>query len=142
MKRWNDIKAEFDIDGSLRDIYVENISEELWNKFIDAIKSSDFRYDFTHSDALISLPGNFQDIKALQEDNPTTLVIWLNDKISVFCHFFIISEIELDISPEHINDEMDYQTLLSFMTWLASLLGQIVSLTHENAQDMEILNVS
>ncbi len=139
MERWGDIKSEFDVDGSLRDIYVENTTENQWNHFINEISSSNFQITFTHGGVTKKLPNNFQDIKKLQEENPTTLAILLDNNILVHCHFFIISEIELDITPEHINDENGYNAMLSFINWLSSILDHIVILTHENAKDMVIL---
>ena len=141
MKSWCDIKAEFDTDGSLRDIYIENISPEIWEGFINNVKASEYRFEFSHGGEVIGLPSNLYQIKLLQETEPTTLRIWLNEEIQINCHFFEGSEIELDVSPKDITGEPEYQLLTSFLFWLHKTLNQRVILTHENAQDQVILSV-
>ncbi len=116
MKVWSEIKEEFRADGSLRDIYVEEIDPALWEMFIEGVRSSVYRCEFTHGGVSIELPNDLIEIKRLQETDPTTLIIWLSDKIQVNCHFFIETEIELDISPRDIVGEHEYQVLIAFLS--------------------------
>ncbi|MFL0803297.1 MAG: protein export chaperone SecB [Agarilytica sp.] len=141
MKAWSEIKEEFGVDGSLRDIYVEEIDPALWKIFIEAVRSSVYKHEFTHGGVIIGFPDDLPEIKRLQETNPTTLAIWLNDKVQVNCHFFVETEIELDISPRDIVGEHEYQVLTSFLEWISSILKKRVILTHENTQDQVILSV-
>ncbi len=141
MKAWSKIKEEFEADGSLRDIYVEEIDPARWEIFINGVKSSNYRREFTHGDTSLNIPNSLAEIKRLQETDPTTLSIWLDDKIQVNCHFFIETEIELDISSGDIIGESEYQILIGFLKWLASILKERVILTHENTQDQVILSV-
>ena len=141
MKVWSEIKDEFRADGSLRDIYVEGIDPLQWGTFIEGVASSIYRHVFTHGGVEIDLPNNLAEIKKLQESNPTTLAIWLTDKIQVNCHFFVENEIELDISPRDILGEHEYRVLIVFLEWISSMLKERVILTHENTQDQVILSV-
>ena len=141
MKVWSEIKKEFRADGSLRDIYVEEIDPALWEIFIEGVRLSVYRYEFTHGGVSVEFPNDFTEIKRLQETNPTTLAIWLNSKIQVNCHFFVETEIELDISPRDIVGEHEYQILVVFIEWTSSILKERVILTHENTQDQVILSV-
>ena len=142
MKNWNSIKNEFDSDGSLRDIYVYDASPSLWNELITKISNSKYKLEFTHGDQPLELPTTYAEIKLLQEDEPTTLFIWLADEIQANCHFFIDDEIEIDISPYDINSENDYLKVVDFLKWLSKSLTCNVALTHEGSPEMEILRVS
>lgn len=141
MKVWSEVKEELEADGSLRDIYVEEIDPALWEVFIEGVRSSAYRHEFTHGGASIEIPYDLMEIKGLQETGPTTLIIWLSDKIQVNCHFFTETEIELDISPLDIAGEHEYQVLIAFLKWVSSILKERVILTHENTQDQVILSV-
>jgi len=102
MKAWNEVKEEFEAYGSPRDIYVEDIEPAVWETFINSIKSSSYRMEFTHGDASFEIPSSLAEIKKLQETDPTTLFVWLNEIIQINCHFFVETEIELDVSPNEI----------------------------------------
>ena len=141
MKSWNDIKSEFAVDGSLRDIYVDSSSPEIWRDFIRSVKTSKYKYAFSHGGKSIEFPSSLSDIKTLQETDPTILHIWLNQVIQINCHFFVSSKIELDISPKDIAGEAEYRLLTNFLCWLQEGLNSRVSLTHENSQMEVILSV-
>ena len=141
MKQWNEIKSEFETDGSLRDIYVENVQVELWNLFIEEVKNYKHRIEFSHGDNELALPNNFNAIKKLQETDPTTLRIWLPGDIQLNCHFFTEDEIELDVSPCDVQSEASYLQLLEFLKWLSSSTKKEVKLTHEGSKELIILGV-
>ena len=141
MRPWFEIKQEFDTDGSLRDIYIENIEPSTWNLFIQKIKQSDYRFEFNHGDSSAVFPDSIDSIKELQKVNPTILRLWLNDSIQLNCHFFIETEIELDVSPYDIQNEESYIELINFLNWLAFILDTEVKLTHEGMQDQLILKI-
>lgn len=141
MKAWNELKDEFEADGSLLDIFVENIDPVLWEAFLVNIKSSNYRLEFTHGEEPLDLPNSLAEIKELQKTNPTTLFIWLNEKIQINCHFFIDTEIELDVLPHDISNESEYYILTTFLKWLSGALSKRVIVTHEGIQNQVILSV-
>ena len=140
MHQWNEIKSQFECDGSLRDIYIFRTRVSTWNKFLSEIRLSDYSIEFKHGGKLIDLPENIESIKQLQESDPTTLSIFVNE-IRVNCHFFITSEIEMDISPTEINSDLSFNSLIEFLKWLSNVANSNVVLTHENSQDDVILTV-
>jgi hypothetical protein len=140
MHQWNEIKSQFECDGSLRDIYIFGTHVSTWNKFLSEIRLSDYPIEFKHGGKLIDLPTNIESIKQLQESDPTTLSISVNE-IRVNCHFFITSEIEMDISPTEINSDLSFNSLIEFLKWLSNVANSNVVLTHENSQDDVILTV-
>ena len=105
MKQWSEIKSEFEADGSLRDIYVEDINPSIWNLLISEVKRSSYEVRFYHGDDKTVLPNDLDTIKAMQQNNPTILCIWLTEGIQLNCHFFVDTEIELDVSPHDVQSE-------------------------------------
>ncbi|MDU9409553.1 hypothetical protein RTH74_18245 [Pseudomonas sp. zfem001] len=142
MKDWLEVNEEFAVDGSLRDIYVLDVCVDVWNEFIKKVKNESFEFKFVHGSSERALPDNFYKIKELQQTNPTTLCIWLDNNIKVNCHFFMETEIELDISPREIRSLAEYKILTSFMKWLSNILRKPAILTHEGSQDQVILSVN
>jgi hypothetical protein len=141
MKTWDEVKSEFETDGSLRDIYVWNADVDLWNVFLRKIAHSPYRTEFFHGERRVDLPSQFIEIKALQETDITILHVWTNDKIQLNCHFFLASEIELDASPYDISGEPEYNALVGFLKWLSGELGRKVVLTHEGSPNLKILEI-
>ncbi|NRA18568.1 MAG: protein export chaperone SecB [Oceanospirillaceae bacterium] len=139
MKEWNEVKQDFVPEGSLRDIYVEDVDVFVWNLFINSLFISGYQLSFKHGQKVMVLPECFNEIKKLQETEPTTLGIVIENGILINCHFFINSEIELDVSPGDIDSEINYRSLINFLHWLHSSLKKSVKLTHENAQTDTIL---
>ncbi|WP_196584605.1 hypothetical protein [Aliivibrio fischeri] len=142
MHQWDEIKIEFKSDGSLRDIYVENIEVFEWDNFLDFLRSSKYKLKFSHGEQSIEIPESFGLIRELQGTEPTTLFIWLNDNIQLNCHFFISNEIELDLSPYDFNHESEYLTLIEFLESLSAALKKKVILTHEGMQEQIILSIT
>ncbi len=48
----------------------------------------------------------------------------------------------MDISPDEISNESDFNTLRSFLAWLAQILNRPVHLTQENMPSKVILSVA
>ena len=142
MSRYIDIKSEFEDTSSLRDIYIFNTDEKIWNKVINEINKSSYISEFWHGDNKTALPTTFSEIKELQESDPTILKIFLNNVVQVNCYFFVEDEIEMDITPKEITDEAKYNNLVSFLSWLSGVTNSSVSLTHEDSQEQVILSVS
>jgi len=140
MYQWNEIKAELEPDGSLRDIYVLDTNISIWEKLLTEITLSKYVFKFTHGEIQLDIPSCFSSIKALQEVNPTILTILVNH-IKINCHFFVESEIEMDICPSEVNSEGRFHSLIEFLEWLSRVTNSNVVLTHENSEGYVILEV-
>ncbi|HDY7631136.1 TPA: hypothetical protein RQJ73_004506 [Vibrio vulnificus] len=140
MYHWIEFKEEFQADGSLRDVYIEDINLAKWDQFLDFIKLSKYEFEFRHGGNLQSLPDTFSSIKNLQGTEPTILSIKLNANFCLNCHFFVETEIELDLSPRDVSSEADFEVLLEFLEKLSSSLACRVTLTPENTPKQVILS--
>ena len=126
MKQWSEIQSEFKTDGFLRDIYAENINQSIWEKFIVGVKGSGWHFEFSHGNKDRDLPDDLYTIKKLQETDPTTLKLWIDENVQLNCYFFIETEIELDVSPNEIQTEAAYSQLVGFLKWLSGVTGSEV----------------
>ena len=140
MDRWNNLKSQFEQDGSLRDIIVTSESRDSWELFFAALKSAEYFHTFTHGGNITTFPDSIDSIWKLQNNEPTLLSIQVGELL-VNCHFFKSYEIEFDIDPKDINSESDFVVLLNFLSWLNKSIKSSVVLTHENSREEVILSV-
>jgi len=135
-------RSEMEVDGSLRDIYVYDIDTQTWNRFLRAVRESNYVNRLVHADQELSLKDvDLQTIRHLQETDSVSLYIQVSNQVIAICHFFADDELELDIDPQELGSSKDYTTLLEFLRWLADALRHTVHLTHENRPENEILRI-
>ncbi len=113
MKRnWNDIKWIFEPDGSLRDIYVQDVSLKEWEELIDFM-NSEFRLSYSGEDQI----DKKYTLKYLQDTSgemqSRSLTIDLGS-IKVNGYFFLVEQIEFDIDPKEINSIDDFEKRMLF----------------------------
>jgi hypothetical protein len=130
---WEDLKRYiYNVDGSLRDIYVLDATREDWRIWSDLVNTN--------------YPVRFLDEHLLPHDRilfAEMLKCWdggvyllhatfVVGDMEVKCHFFNDEEIENDIDPKQINSYAAHLQLLNYMTLLSQALGKRVLLTPEN----------
>lgn len=138
-RKWNDIQWIFEPDGSLRDIYVQDISLREWEKLIDYLNDS---FDLTYSDkdkidkkyALDYL----QDTSGEIENKSLTIHL---GQIKVNCHFFHAEQIEFDIDPKEVNSLGDFENVEKLMISISETLQEQVTLTAENNPEFPLFKV-
>lgn len=123
--RWKKLKREiYFCDGSLRDIYVQNISESDWRKWIRHVNEN---YKLEWFNGLAQKSENLIneqiaiDYLNRKHDLCSSVSIYLG-KIQLNCHFFDSTEIENDISPNDITCFEDHQSILEYMIDVSYLL--------------------
>jgi len=130
-------------DGSLRDIYIKNVSKTEWRLFLQFLH--DYACDFFIDDKQVSYRLNFDQILDLSSSKTVLLVINLSQRANVFCHFFLTkenySEIELDFDPKAISDQDEMNTLLCFLKKLSLFLKRDVFICNENAPEEVLYTV-
>lgn len=132
MLDWDTCKKAFYIDGSLRDIYVQDTSGYDWVRFLE-LSSSLETTSFVNGKPA-KLPQTVAEIFQKRDDAALLLTISLGD-VKLNCHFFLQEEIELDFSPEQVGSQHELDALIGFLATLGRLLGKNVSLTDENLPD-------
>jgi len=143
VNNWNNIKWIFEPDGSLRDIYVQEVSISDWGKIIDLLNEN---YDLKYhpSDKNENQIDKKSVIKYLAdktgEMDLRTVSVDLNG-IIVNCHFFLPDQIEFDIDPKEITSTDDAEKVIEFMKSISELLQTQVTLTAENDIEFPLIKV-
>ena len=133
---WNNIAWIFEYNGSLRDIYVQDISLDDWRKLIDFLNDTyKLKYGIT---------GEEKDSKQIDKDY---IIRYLTDNsgemesksvtidldgVNINCHFFLPDQIEFDIDPREIKSIEDYKKIEGFMISVSDALSNQVTLTGDN----------
>ncbi len=142
---WEEIKWIFEPDGTLRDIYVENVDIEDWKILIDYLNTNHIvKYGPSDDNQIINkinkeyLIQLLTDVTGKLELKTVTIII---DNIIINTHFFTVDEIEFDIEPEEINSVEDYEKVLSFMNKISRVLNKQLILTGENQIQFPLVTV-
>ncbi|WP_143133141.1 hypothetical protein [Pseudoduganella namucuonensis] len=117
-------------DGSLRDVYLADISAEGWSKFIQYASAHPFTYKADGEDA--DFPGVAEVFRL--RDRSHCLSIWVGDA-TANCHFVLDDEIELDLDPREVLGPNEHNSLLDFIEGAALAVGVNASVTPEGSQN-------
>ena len=134
VKSFNKVKNDLAPDGALRDFYIKDITQSDWNRFLAFVTENMNRFTFQWGDREVPIPKSFHEIKTMQDENPTTLTIWIGDQ-TICCHFFIDSKIEIDFRPNDVDNDQKWNDLVAFFQSLVSILGKKGIITQENWED-------
>lgn len=140
---WKEIKWIFEPDGSLRDIYVKNVTIEDWKILIDYLNASYIiKYGSANDNKIANKADKDYLIKLLtngageMELKTVSIII---ENIIINTHFFTIDVIEFDIEPREINSETNYEKLIGFMNKISRILTKPLILTGENQIDFPLI---
>ena len=143
INNWEEIKWIFEPDGTLRDIYVENVNIEDWKILIDYLNANHIlKYGPSNDNKIVNKADKDYLIKLLSDETGEMELKTLSiivENIIINTHFFTIDEIEFDIEPQEINSETDYEKLLSFMNEISKILNKPLILTCENQIDFPLI---
>lgn len=140
MIKWDQVRGEFNKDGSLRDIYVLNTDLDHWQKLLDALHSSPFRVRYFHGGVESQTPVDAA--KLFPEPGFCDRLLRIDLLGPVFqSHFFTKKEIEFDLEPNEVNSQSDLDEVFQFMDLIARATGREVILTPENSENAAIFRV-
>lgn len=134
---WEDLKKHiYHEDGSLRDIYIRNVTSEDWIRWVDFVNSS-YTVDFEIGGKPKGNKIDFSTVAAywqhVDQECPSASIYLGN--IIVKTYFFREDEIENDIAPREIKTVEDHKKLVAYLKSVSNLLGKPVELTEENYSD-------
>jgi hypothetical protein len=138
---WSQISADFEWDGSLRDIYVLGATEADWNNVLALLRGLEPPSFFTVDSVVQEMPRQVAAVFDLRKNHSPMLTVmvgavWLN------CHFFQGDDIEFDLDSRDISGSSQAEALASFMQLLGGATHKPVILCHENAQHAVIARYS
>ena len=137
---WENVKWIFKSDGLLRDIYVQNTSLNDWGKLMDLL-NSEFKLKWFSENTIDKnrVYLHLQDETGEVENSTVSIQI---ENIKINCHFFLIEQIEFNISPHEIKTQSDLEKILSFMTKVSSTLNKQITLTGENEANFPLIKIN
>lgn len=141
IRNWDDIKWIFEPDGSLRDIYVQDVTISHWEKLIDFLN---LNYELKFGENEINQINKEYVLRYLNsgtgEMESKSLKIDLNG-INVHCYFFLPEQIEFDIDPKDINTIKEFENIEMFMISISKTLNNQVTLTGENSPEFPLFKI-
>ncbi|MHB0936335.1 MAG: hypothetical protein ACYDCO_17755 [Armatimonadota bacterium] len=140
---WDKCKAMFDVDGTLRDIYILNTTVDDWQKVLDALRACGYSLLPLQDGHAGGLPLDASAIFALHDQDQLGPSISVEDSGVTFnCHFFTKDEIEFDVDPREITSQTQFEVVLRFMQVISRATGKEAILTPENWQRYVMVRVA
>ena len=140
-RNWNDIKWIFEPDGSLRDIYVQDVTLSDWEKLIDFLN---LNYNIIFGEDEKNQIDKDYVIKYLKDETgemeSKSLKIDFNG-VNFHCYFFLPDQIEFDIDPKEIKTINDFESIETFMVSISKTLKNQVTLTGENSPEFPLFKI-
>lgn len=140
-RKWRSVRSVFEPEGSLRDIYIRDVTLVEWAKLIDHLNT---HYCIKFGDDKRAQIDKEYVINHLSDDTRSMehrlLIIALNN-INVHCNYSVINEIEFDIDPKEINSIEDFESIEAFMISVSRTLKKKVILTGEADPEYPIYTV-
>ena len=131
---WPRQMADFEPDGSLRDIYVESTTVEDWAFVVAHIFEGNYGARLDRRGVPVDVPGNFESVFATDEGYLLSLTV---GGAILTCHFFTPTEIEFSFAPNCVSQQVLHD-LLAFMVELGDATTKSVRMTPENCRDSPI----
>ena len=131
---WSQVLEDFAPDGSVRDIYVRQVSTEDWEVAYRWLLDK-YRHEFTRDGIRIDPPSSVESIWRDRAVAFSHLTLRL-DGLQVNCYFFESNDLELDFRPEQVDNEERFDAVTELMEGLGQLLlNKRVILTYQNGKD-------
>lgn len=138
---WQEVKADFEYDGSLLDLYILDTDVQTWQKLLDCLRTNAYPLTYTVEGEQVALPVDVETVFCKRQKASAFLDIDVHG-IRVNCHFFVQEQIKLDIDPREVNTETQFGHLCEFVQRIGRGLGRCVILTPETCgqeEEMAIL---
>jgi hypothetical protein len=136
--QWHEVKGLFEFDGSWNDIYVLNTSAETWARLLHALPHWPLEIHYRVGDSERALPDSFDTAVQPGGDAAVHLQI-IAGSVDVRCQFFSEGQIEFDLDPRCVTDQVALDCVCDFMVRVSLATGREVLMTPENGQDIPLL---
>ncbi|MDR1545041.1 MAG: hypothetical protein LBS50_11700 [Prevotellaceae bacterium] len=136
---WNLLKEKlYFVDGTLRDIIIEDMTWILWEKWIQYVNS---KYSLQFKDFSNNINLNYIDINLIKECFDKTksyyAVISIHN-ISVRTYFNCVNILEQDFYPQEVINEQKHNEFIKYIIDCSVLLDKKIIITPE-MQDEDVL---
>lgn len=138
--QWSTVAAEFEFDGSWRDVYIEKTDFSDWQAVLDALRQSPFKLTYMRAGSTVSLPESAEQAFP-QEGFCDRLLTVSAAEIDFRCHFFDKTQIEFDIDPRQVTSQAKLDAVFAFMRLISSATSKSAVLTPENLPERAVFAV-
>ena len=137
MLTWEQCRADFEADGSLRDIYVLDTTIDQWRSVYAMLQAN---YQLTcHGHMGQQPPPLIVDHAFADTGFSRPLLVIQVGQFEINCHFFKQNEIEFDFRPEDITSQTDLGNLLQFLKQIGDLCKKPFSVHPENYRKVALI---
>lgn len=133
---FRDVAGDFAPDGALRDIYAFECGLGEWDRLLRMVGRSRWpaRFLVDHADA--PMPADVGDIF---EDSERTHGLRIDvSGLVLHCHFFTVTEIELDLDPREMTGAR-FGPFTEFLRDLGDAVGRNIFVTQDNSPELAFL---
>ena len=118
------------VDGSLRDVYIQDVTASDWKSLLDQALES------THEYSRDGEVRNIPEAAAILEDKGHSHLLCIQiGQVKIHCHFFNAAEIELDLEPRDVASSNDHLALLQFLENLGAAMQKSVLISDEGNRE-------
>ena len=133
MVTWEECRADFQPDGSLRDLYVCGGGLPAWEAALRVLRAKGTaRYEV--DGRTMSLPGSAREALTIRPMQSPLLNVEIGG-IDFACHFFGSEDVELDFSPSEVDTADRFSSLVSVVLAIGKATGRDVIVTPENQKE-------
>jgi hypothetical protein len=136
--RWSEVREDWEVDGTLRDIYVVSTTENDWQRLLDLVRAGTWPYAYTEGEHSASLPTKVADIFA-PRTHSLLLQVWPMEGVAIHCYFFQRDQIEFDLDPREVVGQRELDAVCGFVREIGQALDKPVLVTWESAPSEPIL---
>ncbi len=142
---WSELKENvYFEDGSLRDIYIKDVSEQDWAKFVDYLGENNHIEWFNHLKCVSESKPNFQTILeqfqfGVEAVPPIKIFI---STLQINAHIFSEDEIECTIDPKEFQSIEDHDILVSFLKKISSEINKTIIVAPENMPEFVLFEIN
>ena len=132
---WAEIRERiYFIDGSLRDIYINNITKNEWELWVNYVNKN-YKIDWNNKNEI-----DFEIIKNNWKENiPQYDAKIFIENIQINNHFF--SDFENDIDPNEIKSVHDHNCIIKYMKEISEILNTTIYLSGENWREDYLIKI-
>lgn len=136
---WEAIAADFEPDGSFRDVYVIDTTVEDWQRLVTFIRQWGWWHAYEEDGHATRLPSDVREIFGRRSRVSVLLRLRPFRLLNINCHFFGEDEIEFDLDPREVSGQEGLDELCAFVRTVGRALERRVIVTLENSQEVELM---
>ena len=135
---WDALRQQFEVEGALIDLYVDESSVSGWQKAIDWIRSTTESV-YQEDGVTTEMPASVADVFGRVDEASVSFGFAATEEVWVSAYFFSPEWFELTLDPAEIQTSEALDVVIALMMKLGTLLDEPVLLTLESDPEQAFL---